>query len=141
MENRIPSLGQLATAAMIVVLSTGCYRSHEADEMAGEYILVSVDGKPLPVRIYESDISYQDVVGGRISLTETREALFVTESRRGMYGMARPPDVDRVAGTYTYGNGDITLDLPNSPPVTISCIGDKLTLDVGHVFVWRRRSS
>ena len=110
--------------------------------MVGEYVLVSVSGEPLPFRIYESDDTHQDVVGGTLSLTDAGAAEFVTESQTGMFGMIEP-QVDSVAGVYSVVDGAIRVDLPNSPTMTLERVGDELAHKLlnKYVFVWRRKRS
>lgn len=109
-----------------------------SDGPAGEYTLVSVDGHPLPYRISESDISYQNIVAGTLSLTDAGAAKFITESQRGMFGVTAPQH-DTAVGTYRHANDTIVIDIPSRPTVTLKRIGDEVTLEVEqHVFVWKR---
>lgn len=108
-------------------------------DIAGEYELVSVNGQPLPVRIYERDNVYQDVISGTLSLTESGVAALATRLEQGMLGMTMPQH-DSATGRYTYSNGLLNVNLPDIT-ATIDRTGDELTFkaDERLVFVYRRR--
>jgi hypothetical protein len=100
--------------------------SKDADRIAGDYVLVSVNDQALPVRIHDSGSVTQDLRGGTLSLTEAGEAIFSTQLQNGIGGISAP-QTDGVSGTYTYLDGVVRVDLPNSPLLTITREGDSLT--------------
>jgi len=143
--NRFPFLGYLAALAAVTGYSTRCAGLNMTEGVVGEYVLASINGAPLPFRIYNSEISHQNIVGGTLSLTDGGVVEFTTESQVGMFG-ATASRVDSVAGTYTHTSGVIQLHLPNSPAVTLKRVDGGLALDGRHlglefeyVFVWKRK--
>src|SRR5688500_18729216 len=95
--NRFPFLGYLAALAAVTGYSTRCAGLNMTEGVVGEYVLASINGAPLPFRIYNSEISHQNIVGGTLSLTDGGVVEFTTESQVGMFG-ATASRVDSVAG-------------------------------------------
>lgn len=140
--------GRSLPAAVLLsasALSAACSNGHMRADIAGEYELVSVNGQPLPARIYERDSVYQDVVSGTLSLTESGIAAVATRLEQGMLGMTMPQH-DSATGRYTYSNGLLNVNLNDITATaditaTMYRTGDELTFkaDERLVFVYRRR--
>ena len=138
--------GQLVSAVAIVATTT-CAPPNRSDEMVGTYALVSVNDRPLPVKIFEKADAYQEIVGGTLTLTDQARVQLITESRIRLAGGVTQ-QLDSVAGTYTYVGGILRVTLGNSPVIELTQARDVLTLDfanvpglpvrVEHVFAWQR---
>jgi hypothetical protein len=116
-----------------------CANAGREKPPAGEYLLVSVNGAPLPATIYDDGTGTEEIAGGSVTLKADGTAQFATKRQMRVWGQT-VVEVDSAAGAYTALDHVVVVRLTDRDTLALTRAADTLVAQVGALtFRYRRR--
>lgn len=114
----------LALAATLVA-ATGCGGDSNAPDMShvGRYAMVSIEGDPLPVTIFDMPGYMLELTDGSLTLNANNSSVESITTVETVDGTMGQPESVSCSGTYTRRGNTVTLTTPQ----TEACAGERVT--------------
>jgi hypothetical protein len=121
-------------AGMFLTACTKKYVAAGGADVAGEYVLVSVDGKDMPATVSHGGVSLK-VLSGAFTINADG-----TCSSRTVFAPPNGDEVEReVAATYTMVGSELTMQWEGAGMTVGTVEGNSFTMDnEGMVFVYKK---
>jgi len=131
--------GSWRAIASVGFFTAACVMTDGEKLPIGEYLLVSVNGEPLPATIYDDETAIEEIAGGSVTLTAEGMAQFATQRQRRVWGRTIV-EVDRAAGAYTASEEVVVVRLTDRDTLALTRAADSLVAQIGEfTFRYRRK--
>ena len=131
--------GSWRALASVGFFTAACVLTDGEEPAIGEYVLVSVNGEPLPATIYDDGTGTQEIAGGSVTLTAEGMAQFATQRQRRVWGRTIV-EVDSAAGAYSASDNAVVVRLTDRDTLALTRAADTLVAQIGTLtFRYRRK--
>jgi hypothetical protein len=111
-----------------VALAAACGDSTGPDANLGLYVLQSIDGDPVPVRITEQPAFVIDLTSGQLQLLDGGTCALSQMYRRDDEGTITNITIDTETCTWTLNGTAISITTDDDSPVTGTLVGGTITV-------------